>query len=260
MTFKTEAYNRGRDFPHYRFDPSTSRSFVAFNRRVTLTDEPAGASGLLRVEYGDRSQTIPVKRPPALGLPDLGAYAEWVKVLEICQVERTPASPDSTDTVARDKPGTGRLVLVVRRPAEGFDPETWGTARVDDWTFDFHEFEPDGSIRTTAFRWPRSDHGEAKLQKQVGGGDLYARALAAIPPLEERTWEYQAALHVIPKLNVPKYRFQNDAFSPRVMGWTLPVGMLSVLGMLVGLGMALGRRAAENTGTKDPDVSEPGTK
>jgi hypothetical protein len=241
MARRAGEFNRAQSFPHFRFDVTNSRAFKVFDRAVQLTDEPGEREGNLRIQYGDLVRDVPVKKPPALNLPDLGGYQEWLKVIEVHEVERAPAT-DGKATIAQDKPGSARLVLVVRRPAAGFDPETWGTARVDDWTFDFHEFQPDGTIETSTFRWPRSDHGEEKLRKQVESGDQFARDLAAIPPLPERTWEYQAALHAMPKLSVPKYRFQNDAFTPRVMGWTLPVGMLSVLGMLVGLGMALGGR------------------
>jgi hypothetical protein len=243
MAKRAAAFNRDQNFPHYRFGVSTSRSFKVYGRQVVLTDDASDGGARLKIEYGDQTRVVPVRKPPAPKLPDLGGYQEWLKVLEINQVERV-ASPDGKGTIAQDKSGSAHLVLIVRRPAAGFDPETWGTARLDDWTFDFHAFEADGTIRTSTFRWPRSDHGEQQLRKQVESGDAFAKQLAAIPPLQERTWEYQGALHVMPKLSVPKYRFQNDAFNPRVMGWTLPVGMLSVLGMLVGIGMGVGGRRA----------------
>jgi hypothetical protein len=36
-------------------------------------------------------------------------------------------------------------------------------------------------------------------------------------------------MHVIPKLNVPKYKFNDTAFSFHTLGWTLPASMLSGL-------------------------------
>jgi hypothetical protein len=88
---------------------------------------------------------------------------------------------------------------------------------------------PDGTIETTQRRWPRGRRAEARLEGETDN------PLRGIEPLAPRTLEYFAAMHVIPKLNVPRHKFNDTALSPKVLGWTLPVSMLSVLGMAGGL-------------------------
>jgi hypothetical protein len=185
----------------------------------------------LRIEYGELEKVARVVEPPATGVPELGVYTDWLKVLEIHEVVRGPEGS------LMDKEGSGRIVLIARVPPMGYDPETWGSVRRADWTFDFHEFKADGTIESQTYRWPRSAIGEIGLKKEMEKGDATAKILAGIPPLEERSWEYQAALHVIPKLNVPKYRFKDTAM--RGMGWTLPVAGFSVLGVLIGIGLVV---------------------
>ena len=237
MAKRVAAYNEQAHYGHFRFDVSTSRQFRAHGMPVTLTDtDDAKGDGLgqLRIEYGEHTKVVPVVEPPATGVPELGVYPDWLKVLEIHEVIRGPEGS------LMDKEGSGRIVLVARVPPPGYDPETWGAVRRADWTFDFHEFMADGTIASQTYRWPRSAIGEIGLKKEMEKGDETAKILSAIPPLEERSWEYQAALHVIPKLNVPKYRFKDTAM--RGMGWTLPVAGFSVLGVLVGIGLAVAPR------------------
>src|SRR5690606_11768432 len=87
----------------------------------------------------------------------------------------------------------------------------------------------------------RSELGEMSLRKEIEKGEATAKILATIPPLEERSWQYQAALHVIPKLNVPKYRFKDTAM--KAMGWTLPVAGFAGLGVMIGIGLVMRPRA-----------------
>ena len=80
-----------------------------------------------------------------------------------------------------------------------------------------------------------------------------AKLLATITPLQERTWQYQAALHAIPKLNVPKYRFKDTAM--KAMGWTLPVAMFSGLGVIAGIALiVIGGGAKGQAATSTPQA------
>lgn len=236
MSFKVDSYNKQSRFAHYRVQVIGTREFQAFGRPVTLTDEAEEKLSYLRIRYGSVERRVPVKSPPVMNIPTMGIYDEWAKVLEMHEVARDQAGENI------DVPGSGRVVLVCRRTPEGYDPATWGTVFRDAWTFDVHEFNADGSITDSSFRWPRGELGEMTLDKLVKQGNPQAVALAAIPELAERSWQYQAALHVIPKLNVPKYRFQNDAVS--AMGWTLPTAGFGGLGLIIGLCMGFAPRRA----------------
>lgn len=233
MSRRVAAYNEQAHFGHFRFDVATSRQFRAHDRPITITDAddvPDDGRAALRVTYGDIEKTVPVVQPAVKNVPDLGIYGDWAKIIEVHQVGRDTGS-------LQDMEGTGRLLLICRIPPAGYNPETWGSVRRADWTFDFHEFKEDGAIDSTTYRWPRSEMGEMGLKKEIEKGDETAKILATIPPLEEQTWQYQAALHVIPKLNVPKYRFKNTAM--KAMGWTLPVAGFSGLGAILGIAILM---------------------
>lgn len=230
MSERVDAYNKHADFPHFRFEIIGSRTFTAMGKPVRIDDDQDGAQSLLHVRYGDKDWRFPVKTPPVKDVPMLGIYDEWAKVIEVHELGR------SSSGMQGDKVGTGRVVLATRRTSEGLDPETWGSVFRDAWMFDFHEFKPDGTMQSTTYRWPRGELGQMTLDRLVREGDEKAKALAAIPELPERSWQYQTALHVIPKLNVPKYRFKDTAI--KAMGWTLPAagfgGLVVILGVCMG--------------------------
>lgn len=212
-----------------------------------LTDVPAEPGtpraefeSHLRLEYGGEEKLILVKKPPVFNMETLALYDEWVKVLAINEVGR------DADGNTQPVPGTERLLIVTRRTPDGFDPESWGSVRRDDWVFDFYQLKPDGTVDTTQRRWPRGRRAEARLEGETDN------PLRGIEPLAPRTLEYFAAMHVIPKLNVPRHKFNDTALSPKVLGWTLPVSMLSVLGMAGGLVFTIApRRSAAAMAASD---------
>lgn len=209
-----------------------------------------------KITYGEptsaRTKIVPVHRPPAPDMPGLEMYDEWAKLLAINEVQRDAAGRPSP------KPGSEKLMLAVRRTPQGFDDETWGSVRRTEWLFDFHEFKPDGTIVSTTRRWPMANPmreeafqkraAEAAAGKDGKPPDPRLKSLADIPPLSERTVEYFAALHVIPKLSVPKHKFNDTAFSFRTLGWTLPVTMLAGLTFSIAIFFALaGNRGRPST-------------
>lgn len=215
-------------FPALRFEDSTDPRTGEFAIRLTCSDPPPEPL----VRY------IPVKKPAALNLPNLGIYEEWLRVLAVNEVVR--------DENGRQipAPGSERIIVAVRRTPEGLNPESWGSVKRTEWLFDFYDIRRDGTIGFSTRRWPMLTHYEQAFQRRAAdpAADPGLKALAAIPPLEERSVEYFAALHVIPKLNMPKYKFTDTAFNPRILGWTLPACMLSGLGFCFAFFFALAPR------------------
>lgn len=223
---RVDQFNIHKHFLRLHVEPTVSRFFQkgAFPL-VSLQDRNDELGhAFLRLDFAGSVTMIPVKTPPARDLPNLAGYDEWCKVLAINEVELGPRGT----SVA--KPGTEQLIIVNRRTPDGFDPDTWGSVRRNEWVFDFYDLKTDGTIALTTRRWPRSDYSESNLKAAAESGkDPRAAALFAFEPLQERSVEYFAALHVIPKLNVPRYKFTDTAFSLSVLGWTLPTSMLSAL-------------------------------
>ncbi len=236
-----EAHNERADFPFYSFEVLDGRELTWSGRDITLTDftDDEGRA-FIKLEYGDLVIDIPVREPTAKNLPTLGLYNEWAKVLAMAEVERN----DEGELDAIE--GTGRMLIVTRRTPEGYDSETWGRVRRKDWTFDYYTLETDGTVTTETWRWPPSRH-ESDEQ----------RASNPIPPLGERTWQYQAAMHVIPALSVPKQKFKNTALWYENVGPVLPIAGISALAFLFGLGFAFSPRKATSATYEEPEQQAP---
>ncbi len=230
MMRRIEDYNKSAGFLNLHAEPIVGRQLrVEGFPLATLTDDtlPDGSSAV-RLDYGGKATLIPVRKPAA-SLPDLSGYDEWLKALAIYEVVRDAAGKQVR------KPGSERLIIVVRRTPEGFDPDAMGEVRRIEWVFDLLDLKKDGSVDRSVRRWPRSLRAEERLGREARGeeGDAAriasAKALIAIQPLKDRTVEHFAAMHVIPKLNVPDYKFNDTAFRVGVIGWPLPAAMGSAL-------------------------------
>lgn len=228
MTRRIAAFNAATPPLRLHADPIIAREFkLARFPAVKLTDaltEDGGAA--LELEYAGKSQLIPVKAPPARDLPALIGYEEWFKPLAINEVMTDPVTGSSVA-----KPGSERLLLVSRRTPEGFDAESWGSVRKVEWVFDIYDLKQDGGIELRTYRWPRSQRGEMYLTKRNQSATPDPREVEhqKLPILQDRSVEFFAAMYVIPKLNVPNHKFNDTAFSLRVLGWTLPTAMISLL-------------------------------
>jgi hypothetical protein len=240
MTQRIADFNKTAHFARVHVEPQVAREFkLAGYPEVKLTDAitPQGASAL-KLEYAGATHTIPVKPPPVRDLPVLAGYEEWFKVLAVNNVITDPSGRSVP------APGTEHLFMVARRTPDGFDPKTWGTVRRVEWLFDIYELKPDGAVSMTTYRWPRSERSERNLTNRNAGEapDPREVALQKLPRLDERSVQYLVAMHVIPKLSVPEHKFNDTAFSPRVLGWTLPVSMLAFLTLTGALVFAIAPR------------------
>lgn len=229
LTRRIAEFNKNASLARFHFEPKTDRHFkLAGFPEVHLTDALTDdGRSALKLDFGATTRLIPVKAPPIRDLPVLAAYDEWFKALAVNEVT-TNASGASIP-----KPGSEKLLLVARRTPDGFDPESWGSVRRSEWLFDIYTLLPDASITMSTYRWPRSDESERHLDSRNKSDSPrpWEVELEKIPRLKERSLEFQAALFVIPKLNVPQHKFNDTALSPRVLGWTLPVSMLCFLVM-----------------------------
>ncbi len=109
--------------------------------------------------------------------------------------------------------------------------ESTADVRRDQWRFDFYELLPGGGFEVqTSLRFPES--GSSLLRRQ-NNAKLKGEPIPQRDPgeLQERTWQYGAALKVMPR--APAITFENQAL--RAAGWTLPVSSASVLGLMFGI-------------------------
>lgn len=200
------------------FSRINQREFDFRGIPVSIADERDARGEMVVVRFGERELRLqpgaPVLDPQ---VPGLARHASWLAVLRM--VEQGRVGPlELGENLARDE-ADDRLVIVARDARRSLDGTAHGLGRPADWTFDLHELLRDGSIRTERYGFPLS-------RREVAAG---ARPVGGVPPLEEGTWQYFAALMTIPLGARPTPAFTRDAVS--AMGWTLPSGALAGLAL-----------------------------
>ncbi len=127
------------------------------------------------------------------------------------------------------------LVTRVQRP--GADPETFGKVFRSDWRFDFYELDPAGGIiRHPRLAFPESARSLARRQ------DKARREGRPIPErnpdeLQPGTWQFQAAMLVMPTGSAPNDLRQRPAFA--AVGWTLPAASISLVVAMLSFALAV---------------------
>lgn len=196
----------------FAFLPVGHTAFKFGGRDVTLTEDRATPdSPWIDVRYGEASQRIRVTIPSRHQLPALLGQDDWMRVMFF--------APMSGRTMPEFRKGVEdgsietRLVIATRTPPPGTDPTTWGAVRKADWTFDFYELRPDGSIDHEHLKYPTT-----RGMKAPKPGELH-----------ENTWEFQAALMLMPQAGGvgPTRNFFGDALV--AAGWYLPVACFTGL-------------------------------
>jgi len=244
MAQRVEQFYQDDPIERWHFEMSDIRVSEFAGREVAFTDAqlPDGRAGL-EIRYGQSVLGLPVYTPPAKDLKDLGVYDEWFQPLYFAPIQDGEVAVDW-------RSGAGVRMVVVNRRTAGYNEATWGLVRVKDWTFDVLELKPDGTIdrRELQFRDRRGNLPiEVELRRQLlaDGKPVPEKSvkLSMVEPIEPRTWEWQAALFAVPKLQISRYRFGTDAINgiadPRGTSWTLPVTAFAFLGILAGIALML---------------------
>ena len=228
----------------FYFNPVGATAFTYAGHHGVITesiDDDGG--GTLTITYGGASLDLPVaipKRHTGLTLNNVGldAHADWFRLLRMIEGEPGRSFADVyAEVEAGGRPD--RLIAVTRTPTPGdnegmleekglFDPDIkngdwgWGEVMRHQWVFDFHEFTPGGEIvHTDTLRFP-----EARYLSEPREGELC-----------QGTWQWSAALYVMPKGSTPKYNFTEAALAHA--GWPLGAAGVSATTLLACIGFAL---------------------
>lgn len=243
---RVRAYNEASVNTLFAYVQVVNPQFEYRDQSVSITDVPAaesdGLGHVLSVQYGDDVLTLPVAVEPRQTLPGLfNKHTDWMRML-FCADRAGMSMQEFEDKMARDEIDT-RLIIVTRTPfgidankegvfgLEQDQNESTADVRRDRWLFDFYELsEQGGFIVHQPLRFPES--GKSLLRRQnnakLKGEPIPQREAGE---LQERTWQYGAALKVMPR--APAITFENQAL--RAAGWTLPVASASVLGLVFGV-------------------------
>jgi hypothetical protein len=208
MARRVDDYYRETDHRLYVFNRVEERQFSYAGRPVTITDErtPAGDESVA-VRYGDASLSLkPTIEPGSAQMPGLERHNDWMQALRFVEHGRTSLA--DVEKGVRLGEIADHLVVVVRTPPPGADQPAPNEAYRKAWLFDFYEFKPEGGFEHQRLGFPK--------KRTPAEGEM-----------AEGTWQYYAALMVMPPLWKPTQKFTGDAL--QATGWTLPVAALSGL-------------------------------
>ncbi|MBX3360493.1 MAG: hypothetical protein KF705_03485 [Phycisphaeraceae bacterium] len=219
------------------FMPVKDQSFYFADRDVAfefqpdpiVESEPSGPGSII-VTYGDQSLPLRVLIPPSEAMsqiPLMRAHADWMQVLRFTEGTAAELQRVNNEIAKGNLPD--RLVIVTRIPPQGVDPRTWGQIWRKEWTFAFYEFLPEGGFRKEQLAFPTS-----KRYQPNKPGELV-----------EGTWQFGAALMVMPKGTVPSPRFADDGL--RAMGWTLPGATIGASGLTLSIIILAASRVRRRT-------------
>lgn len=247
LALRVRDYNQSAIQSLFAYIEVSNPSFEFHGRAVQLTDATDDdGDPLLRVTYGDDELFIPVAVETRQKLPSFFArHSDWMRMVFFA--DRSGMDMHEFQArIARDEI-PARLVIVTRTPF-GADPakdalfgleqdknESTAEVRRDRWLFDFYELNADGGFTVhQPLRFPESG---ASLLRRQNQAKLRGEPIPDRNPgeLEERTWQYGAALKVMPR--APAITFENQAL--RAAGWTLPAASASVLGLVFGIFFAI---------------------
>lgn len=243
---RVRAYNASAVQSLFAYIEVNNPNFQFGGRPVELSDTGEEERPMLRIRYGEDELLIPVAVETRQRLPEFFArHSDWLRMVFFA--DRSGMSMQEFESrIARDEI-PARLVVVTRTPF-GADPAkdalfgleqdrnlSTADVRRDRWLFDFYELNPDGGfIIHPPLRFPESGSSLLRRQNQA---KLRGEPIPERNPgeLQERTWQYGAALKVMPR--APAITFENQAL--RAAGWTLPAASGSVLGLMFGVFFAV---------------------
>lgn len=218
-----------------------------------------------RVGDAERVVGIPIAVPVALDLPLMPRIEDWLRVMTIVEPRETDSLKTLYDDVTSGRRlDEERLVVAVRRPRAGHGAEryqvpdtlAWREAQRANWLFEFYELLPDGGIRTETLRFPDSNTKRMYQQAKAELSGVEDAAARAPDELAERSWQYFAALRVMPSGSAPKQSFEDSALT--AAPWSLPmVGFGGLVMAVAGAFIVAPRRRVEDAAP--PDASPSGS-
>jgi hypothetical protein len=217
----------------YRDEPVELASIASPSAPAPASAEPpsttntAPASSALEIRYRGATHTVPIvdgqRDDPRL--PGLLRYEDWLRVLVVAEGARTEVL--LTEAIERGEIQP-RLVVVMRRPPEGFDPESWGRVRRKEFRYSFVHLLPPPALAADGSPFEVIDRSFADLRK------LGDRDYRAANDLDGDYWMYAAMAHVTPPtlMGSTKGPIQE---AMRSMGWTWPASATSIVGLAGGI-------------------------
>ena len=190
-----------------------------------------GAQRHLTIEWRGHTAILPIVGDDQPGFPGLMRFEDWLRITPMARANAT----NNREIVEMLRTGQAkpRLIIAARYPAEGFDPESWGLVRRQDWPYAFIELHtnPDHNPPITLDRATYR-----QLEDAVAPGPYSKPVDLTEEQFETRRWQHAAMLQVTPD-TLYRARDKQVLAGMEAMGWTWPVAGLSVMGIIIGFGI-----------------------
>jgi hypothetical protein len=225
-------------------DAEINTSELWHGKPVVFTENLDDAGrGTVTIYYGQTDFVeLRVTVPSEYDLPGMQQHADWLRVMDFADA----AGMGIDEFRAGLESGTVpmRRVAVTRGLPAGVNPETYGRVKRTDWVFDFYEFLPEGGFEHQHLVFPES---QRSFQRRAGQAEMRGETIERNPgELKDQTWQFNAAMQVMPAGSAPKHTFNRSALMKA--GWTLPAIAVAFITLLMSIGLALApeRRTADN--------------
>lgn len=215
---------------------ATTDTFTFEDHRFAVTKlEEQSSEPVLRVEWRGAAVDFPVntfeEKPQ---LPGLLKHEDWFKIVPMAVGPYRTQDEFQAALQAGDV--EPRLIAAARYPAEGFDPEKWGSVRRREWRYRFAEFleNAPGDAGAPEIRVTETTYEELDRVFMPGPHDKPPETSMTDEQKYARLWEYYAMLQVTPPT---MYRAKDKLVSDgmRAMGWTWPAAGASTVMVVAGL-------------------------
>lgn len=237
-------HQRREGTPQYYYKPLDDADFTIAGRPVRVTEEVDNqGQGQLIVTYAQDTLRLNVSIPNPNPLPLMLRHEDWFRIF--VWADGTGMNAREFEEARRTGQRPEHVVIVTRALGPGAPAGSWGDIWKDEWVFHFHTLIPPpadappdvgGGFAHEWWQYPESP-------KSYGRRLEAARAAGQPPPprdprdLVEGTWQYGAAMLVMPPQSAPPYAFNRGVLIANRA--YVAVASVSILAIMIGLAVAL---------------------
>jgi len=228
----------------YYFKPVDAPSFELGGLPVRLREEvDDNGEGFVYVTYAQDELRLKVEIPNRNPLPIMLRNENWFRIL--IWADGTGLSGPEFDAARLSGERPESYVVVTRALGPGAPAGAWGDVWRHEWTFNFYTFVPPtpdappgegGGFLHERFDYPESPRAFAR---RVNAAVMQGQPAPERSPRElaEGTWQYGAAMLVMPSGSAPPYAFNRGVLMEN--RWLVALASVSIISLMFSLALAI---------------------